>query len=90
MWVFNFNVRHYMTADGAMTGVSTAGAIAAGASLILAPHVTGVLAAAGMLSADGRCKTLDAATDGQGRTLVHLSAQPPSCFCHSKYTLNTP
>ena len=48
--------------------VNTVGAIAAGASLILAPHVTGVLAAAGMLSADGRCKTLDTAADGYVRS----------------------
>ena len=71
-----------MTADAALTGVSTVGAVAAGASLILAPHVTGVLAAAGMLSADGRCKTLDAAADGYVRTeavwaLPLWSAEPP-------------
>ena len=53
---------------GAFGGVITAGAIVAGAALILAPHATGIFAAAGMLAADGRCKTLDALADGYVRT----------------------
>jgi len=47
---------------------TTAGAVAAGAAMILAPHVTGILAAAGMLAPNGRCKTLDEAADGYVRT----------------------
>jgi 3-oxoacyl-(acyl-carrier-protein) synthase/acyl carrier protein len=49
-------------------GTATAGAVAAGAALILSPQATGIFAAAGMLSPDGRCKTLDAAADGYVRT----------------------
>jgi len=39
----------------------------AGVKLILTPITTALFAAAGMLSSDGRCKTLSAAADGFGR-----------------------
>jgi iturin family lipopeptide synthetase A len=39
-------------------------AVTAAALLTLDPRTIGALAAAGMLAADGRCKTLDAAADG--------------------------
>ena len=48
-------------------GPTTAGFIAAGSTLILAPHITRIFSAAGMLAADGRCKTLDAVADGYVR-----------------------
>jgi len=60
--------RSSLGGGGGGGGSTTAGAVAAGAAMILAPHVTGILAAAGMLSPDGRCKTLDAAADGYVRT----------------------
>ncbi|MCI4065665.1 acyltransferase domain-containing protein [Micromonospora sp. R77] len=42
-------------------------ALVAGVNLILAGDVTDVLADAGMMAADGRCKTFDAAADGYVR-----------------------
>ena len=48
-------------------GPTTAGFIVAGSTLILAPHITRIFSAAGMLAADGRCKTLDAVADGYVR-----------------------
>merc|ERR1712224_858884 len=41
--------------------------LSAGVNLTLAPDTCMVFKLAGMLSADGRCKTLDAAADGYGR-----------------------
>jgi 3-oxoacyl-(acyl-carrier-protein) synthase/acyl carrier protein len=49
-----------------MGGVSRAG-LAAGAGLLLSPEPTSMFQKAGMLAADGRCKTLDAAADGYVR-----------------------
>ncbi len=42
-------------------------ALAGGVNLILSPRLYVTLAAAGMLAADGRCKTFDAAADGYVR-----------------------
>lgn len=42
-------------------------AVVAGVNLLLDPEITIGLAAAGMLSPDGRCKSFDAAADGYGR-----------------------
>ena len=42
-------------------------AAACGVNLFLTPHTTGVFSRAGMLSPDGRCKTLDAGADGYAR-----------------------
>lgn len=42
-------------------------ALAGGVQAIIAPEVDKALAHAGMLAADGRCKTFDAAADGYGR-----------------------
>ena len=43
-------------------------AVAAAVSLKLSPHGTLIASQAGMLSAGGRCKTLDAAADGYVRS----------------------
>ncbi|HEY0171323.1 MAG TPA: beta-ketoacyl synthase N-terminal-like domain-containing protein, partial [Pyrinomonadaceae bacterium] len=43
-------------------------ALAGGVSLMLTPKLTEALARAGMMSADGRCKTFDAAADGYVRS----------------------
>jgi acyl transferase domain-containing protein/NAD(P)-dependent dehydrogenase (short-subunit alcohol dehydrogenase family)/acyl carrier protein/ubiquinone/menaquinone biosynthesis C-methylase UbiE/ribosomal protein S18 acetylase RimI-like enzyme len=43
-------------------------AIASGASLMLAPRLSIIFSKAGMLAADGRCKTFDAAADGYVRS----------------------
>jgi acyl transferase domain-containing protein/acyl-CoA synthetase (AMP-forming)/AMP-acid ligase II/acyl carrier protein len=42
-------------------------ALAGGVNLILSPDLTTAFAQAGMLAADGRCKTFDAAADGYAR-----------------------
>ena len=42
-------------------------ALAGGVNLILSPQLSVVFSRAGMLAADGRCKTFDAAADGYGR-----------------------
>ena len=42
-------------------------ALSAGVNLMLAEHTTAATQVAGMLSAEGRCKTLDAAADGYVR-----------------------
>jgi acyl transferase domain-containing protein len=49
------------------TGPTIAGFVAAGSTLILAPHITRIFSAAGMLATDGRCKTFDASADGYVR-----------------------
>ena len=41
--------------------------LSAGVNLMLAEHTTAATQVAGMLSAEGRCKTLDAAADGYVR-----------------------
>ncbi len=43
-------------------------ALAGGVSVLLTPEITGVLAQAGALAPDGRCKTFDAAADGYVRS----------------------
>src|ERR1044072_3731264 len=43
-------------------------ALAGGVNLLLTPKLTEALARAGMMSADGRCKTFDAAADGYVRS----------------------
>ncbi|MCC6806944.1 MAG: SDR family NAD(P)-dependent oxidoreductase, partial [Deltaproteobacteria bacterium] len=43
-------------------------ALAGGVSLILSPHVSETFLGAGMLAADGRCKTFDASADGYVRS----------------------
>jgi acyl transferase domain-containing protein len=43
-------------------------ALSAGINLLLVPETSAMCQAAGMLSADGRCKALDAAADGYGRS----------------------
>jgi acyl transferase domain-containing protein len=48
-------------------GTAAGGAVVAGVNVVLAPNVTEVFRAAGMLSPSGRCKTLDAAADGYVR-----------------------
>jgi acyl transferase domain-containing protein len=50
---------------GAGTGCT--GALAAGVGLLLSPDTTSMFHKAGMLAADGRCKTLDQAADGYVR-----------------------
>lgn len=52
-------------------------ASAAGAKLILTPHTSAMFNRAGMLAADGRCKTLDAQADGyvRGEAVVSLLLQ---------------
>ena len=42
-------------------------ALAGGVNLMLAEHTTAAAAVAGMLTADGRCKTMDASADGYVR-----------------------
>ena len=43
-------------------------ALAGGVNLILSPEVTISFSQAGMMAADGRCKTFDASADGYGRS----------------------
>lgn len=47
---------------------SAEGALVGGVLLTLVPQSTGMLALAGMMAADGRCKTLDASADGYVRS----------------------
>ena len=63
-------------------------ALASGVNLTLRAETTAVLSKAGMLAADGRCKTLDAAADGYMRgeaCIVHLledaAMAPQAIFC---------
>ena len=51
-----------------MRGSECLDALALTVSLKLAPQVTLATAAAGMLSVDGRCKTLDARANGHSRS----------------------
>ena len=46
-------------------------ALCGGVNLMLAEHTTAATHVAGMLSAEGRCKTLDAAADGYIRCDEH-------------------
>lgn len=62
--------------------------LAAGVNLTLRPETTAVLSKAGMLAADGRCKTLDAAADGYMRgeaCVVHVldTRLPSACWSFS-------
>ena len=52
---------------GARCGAAAGDAVVAGVNVMLAPDVTEMFRAAGMLSPSGRCKTLDAAADGYVR-----------------------
>ncbi len=54
-------------ATAAILPGTASGALAGGVNLLLASETTSIAQKAGMLSADGRCKTLDAAADGYGR-----------------------
>ena len=65
-----------MTA-GAASGCIAA--LAAGVKLILTPDTSAMFNRAGMLTADGRCKTLDAAADGyvRGEAVVAFVMQLP-------------
>ena len=60
-------------AQGGCTSASVAGV-----KLILTPATSAMFNRAGMLCADGRCKTLDAAADGyvRGEAIVSLVLQP--------------
>ena len=55
-----------LAANVILPGTAT-GALAGGVNLLLAPETTSIAQKAGMLSSDGRCKTLDASADGYGR-----------------------
>jgi len=62
------------------------GEVAAGINLILAPDITSMFARSGMLSVEGRCKTLDGAADGYVRSEVcgvallrGVSSDAPTC-----------
>merc|ERR1711965_26737 len=55
-------------ASHVVLGGECAGALALGVSLKLAPYGTLGAAAAGMLSSDGRCKTLDSRANGYARS----------------------
>ena len=59
-----------------MEGAASA-ATAAGVKLILTPYTSALFNKAGMLAADGRCKTLDAAANGyvRGEACSALSMQ---------------
>ena len=56
-------------------------ALSAGVNLLLVPTTTAMCQAAGMLALDGRCKALDAAADGYGRSeaagALFLTPWPP-------------
>ncbi|RAL13732.1 type I polyketide synthase [Aspergillus homomorphus CBS 101889] len=54
-------------ACGAMARGECDAAIVGGAQFILSPTMTGIMSARGVLSADGACKSFDAAADGYGR-----------------------
>lgn len=47
---------------------SLSSALTGGVNMLLLPATTAMFSKAGMLSADGRCKTLDAAADGYVRS----------------------
>jgi NADPH:quinone reductase-like Zn-dependent oxidoreductase len=66
---------HMARISMAQGGCSTA--TAAGVKLILTPITSAMFNRAGMLTADGRCKTLDAAADGyvRGEAIVSLVLQ---------------
>ena len=79
-------------AVGAVFSGTSSGGLAAGVGLLLSPDTTTMFHKAGMLAADGRCKSLDADADGYVRgeavgALV-LRAAPPAqgtlaVFCGS-------
>ena len=60
----------------------TAGALAGGVNLIIAPETYTVLSAASLLSSAGRCRTLDASGDGYGRgeACISYMLQPGSVW----------
>ena len=60
----------------------TAGALAGGVNLIIAPETYNVLSAASLLSSAGRCRTLDASGDGYGRgeACISYMLQPGSVW----------
>jgi 3-oxoacyl-(acyl-carrier-protein) synthase len=51
----------------ALLGGTASNALAGGINMMLLPSTTAMFAKAGMLAADGRCKTIDAAADGYVR-----------------------
>jgi acyl transferase domain-containing protein len=59
-------VAAHLAAGNVFAGVCSGG-LTAGAGLLLSPDTTAMFHKAGMLAADGRCKTLDAAADGYVR-----------------------
>lgn len=69
----------HMACQSLQNGESTL-ALAGGVNLILTPETTVVFSQAGMMAADGRCKTFDAAADGyvrsEGCGLVVLKRLP--------------
>lgn len=74
---------HYSVVDMRTRAVDAA--LAAGVNLTLSPRKAAAFSITGMLSADGRCKTLDAAADGYVRAetcVVHLLEMPTAEGSH--------
>ncbi|CAD7696941.1 unnamed protein product, partial [Ostreobium quekettii] len=79
-------VSSHMARLDMMQGSCTA-SVASGVKLILTPDTTAMFNRAGMLTVDGRCKTLDARADGYVRgeavacMVLHLVDRPPEWVC---------
>jgi acyl transferase domain-containing protein len=79
-------VASHLAAGNVFSGVSSGG-LTAGAGLLLSPDTTAMFHKAGMLAADGRCKTLDAAADGYVRgeaigAMLLQAVQQGDSECH--------